>query len=175
MAEDRAQHAHLREPEQARFQNARVLDHPTAAPQHAHQQFGGAEEAGVGERQVDDDGTAYNYYSSLDNDHTMSIDELSANFTAVVPGRSSGLFGPRYMEGGVLFKRGDTYYATSGSCCCFCRGGAGVAARNRTGQGRLPALQGVLHGGTDKRAEDPLRQTAGSVTDGLLPEQLLAP
>ena len=75
---------------------------------------------------VDDDGTAYNYYSSLDNDHTMSIDELSANFTAVVPGRSSGLFGPRYMEGGVLFKRGDTYYATSGSCCCFCRGGAGV-------------------------------------------------
>ena len=75
---------------------------------------------------VDDDGTAYNLYSSLDNDHKQSIDQLAPNYTAIVPGRDSGLFPDRYMEGGVLFKRGDIYYATAGSCCCFCRGGAGV-------------------------------------------------
>jgi hypothetical protein len=33
-----------------------------------------------------------------------------------VPGRDSGLFPDRYVEGGVLFKRGEIYYATAGSC-----------------------------------------------------------
>jgi hypothetical protein len=81
---------------------------------------------------VDDDGTAYVLYSSLDNDHKQSIDQLSDNYTQIVPGRDAGLFPDRYVEGGVLFKRGDIYYATAGSCCCFCRGGAGVVVYQAT-------------------------------------------
>ena len=52
---------------------------------------------------VDDDGTAYTLYSSLDNDHKQSIDQLAPNYTAIVPGRDAGLFPDRYVEGGVGF------------------------------------------------------------------------
>jgi hypothetical protein len=75
---------------------------------------------------VDDDGAAYMLYTSEAQDHKVSIEVLTSNYSAVVPGRNKGLFPDRYVEGAVLFKRGGTYYMSEGSCCCFCRGGAGV-------------------------------------------------
>ena len=73
---------------------------------------------------VDDDGSAYNLYTSEAMDHKHSIELLTPNMTAIA-GTNYGLFPDRYMEGGVLFKRGDTYYTGYGSCCCFCKEGAG--------------------------------------------------
>ena len=74
---------------------------------------------------VDSDGAAYMLYTSEAQDHKLSIEVLASNYSAVVPGKNKGLFPDRYVEGAVLFKRGDTYYMSEGSCCCFCRGGAG--------------------------------------------------
>ena len=73
---------------------------------------------------VDDDGAGYLLYTSEAQDHTHSIEVLSSNLTALA-GTNLGLFGPRYTEGGMLFKHGSTYYAAMGSCCCFCKGGSG--------------------------------------------------
>lgn len=75
---------------------------------------------------VDDDGTAYMAYTSEDEDHKVSIEQLSSNYSSIIPGANKGLFPDRYVEGAILFKRGTTYYVSYGSCCCFCRGGSGV-------------------------------------------------
>lgn len=75
---------------------------------------------------VDDDGTAYLAYTSEAEDHKVSIEQLSSNFSSIVPGENKGLFPDRYIEGAILFKRGTTYYVSYGSCCCFCRGGSGA-------------------------------------------------
>jgi hypothetical protein len=129
---------------------------------------------------VDDDGTAYNLYSSLDNDHKQSIDQLSADYTAIVPGRDSGLFPDRYMEGGVLFKRGEIYYATAGSCCCFCRGGAGVVVYQAPSP-RGPWVRqpldvncnrtdaGDICGAYGDRPSDPVRINAQGIGLSLIP------
>ena len=75
---------------------------------------------------VDDDGAAYNVYTSEAEDHKVSIERLSDNYTAVaVPNANGGLFPDRYVEGAVLFKQLGTYYVGYGSCCCFCRAGSG--------------------------------------------------
>ena len=129
---------------------------------------------------VDDDGQAYSLYSSLDNDHKQSIDQLSPNYTAVVPGRNSGLFPDRYVEGGVLFKRGEIYYATAGSCCCFCRGGAGVVVYQATsirGPWTRQALDvncnrtdaGDVCGAYGDRNNDPIRIKAQGIGLSLVP------
>jgi hypothetical protein len=73
---------------------------------------------------VDDDGTAYVLYTSEAEDHRHAIEVLTPTFTNTT-GVDLGLFPDHYVEGGVLFKRGSTYYVGYGSCCCFCRGGAG--------------------------------------------------
>jgi len=74
---------------------------------------------------IDDDGSGYVLYSSEDQDHRHSIDALTPDYTGIVPGKNGGLFPDHYTEGGVLFKRNNTYYVGYGSCCCFCRGGSG--------------------------------------------------
>ena len=42
---------------------------------------------------------------------------------------SSGMFGNVWVEAPAIFKRGSTYYALFGECCCFCKNGSGVGAR----------------------------------------------
>jgi hypothetical protein len=73
---------------------------------------------------VDDDGTGYMVYTSEAEDHKVSIEKLTPDFTHLA-GVNYGLFPDRYVEGAVLFKRGASYYVGYGSCCCFCRGGSG--------------------------------------------------
>lgn len=75
---------------------------------------------------VDDDGAAYMLYTSETENHRLSIEVLTSNYSSIVPGANKGLFPDGYVEGAILFKRGSTYYMSEGSCCCFCRGGAGV-------------------------------------------------
>ena len=73
---------------------------------------------------VDSDGAGYMVYTSEAEDHKVSIEKLTPDFTHLA-GENYGLFPDRYVEGAVLFKRGSTYYVGYGSCCCFCRGGSG--------------------------------------------------
>jgi len=74
---------------------------------------------------VDDDGTAYVVYSSLAQDHQVSIEKLSPDYLHTTK-ENYGLLPDHYVEGSALFKRNGLYYVLYGSCCCFCRAGAGV-------------------------------------------------
>ncbi len=73
---------------------------------------------------VDDDGTAYVAATSEAEDHRVSIDVLDGAYTGMA-GKNLGLFPDHYVEGSMLFRRGDKVYVAYGSCCCFCRGGSG--------------------------------------------------
>jgi hypothetical protein len=76
---------------------------------------------------VDDDGTAYIIYTTLSHGHAMSIERLSENYTwSLGAAASSGLFGDTFVEAPAMFKRGSVYYATFGSCCCYCGSGSEV-------------------------------------------------
>jgi len=84
---------------------------------------------------VDDDGTAYVIYSSLQADHKVSIEKLTSDYLHTTL-QNYGLFPDRYVEGPILFKRNGIYYASYGSCCCFCRAGSGVVVfRSKNIQG----------------------------------------
>ena len=82
-----------------------------------------------------DDGSAYNVYTSEAQDHRVSIEALTGDYTGTA-GHNLGLFPDHYVEGAVLFKRGAKFYVAYGSCCCFCRGGSGVVVYS------APALAG---------------------------------
>jgi hypothetical protein len=70
---------------------------------------------------IDDDATGYVIYSSL---HWMAVEELTPDYLAST-GRTSGIFGPYFVEAPIMFKRGKVYYAIFGHCCCFCAQGSG--------------------------------------------------
>jgi hypothetical protein len=70
---------------------------------------------------VDDDATAYVIYSSL---HWMAVEELTPDYLAST-GRTSGIFGPYFVEAPIMFKRAGVYYSMFGHCCCFCAQGSG--------------------------------------------------
>ena len=129
---------------------------------------------------VDDDGGAFLLYTSEDQDHKVSIEGLAANYSAVVPGGNKGLFPDRYIEGAVLFKRGDTYYMSEGSCCCFCRGGAGVVvykSKSLDGPWQRQPLDlncdrtdaGDICGAYGDRDHDPIRVQAQGIGLSLIP------
>lgn len=122
---------------------------------------------------VDDDGTAYLikwvycfffplfffdcwryvFYSSLDENHMVSIEKLTPDYLNTTL-ENYGFFPDNYVEGSVLFKRNGTavyyfvilivnrpltctwnsgiYYAGYGSCCCFCRAGSGFTVFSAT-------------------------------------------
>ena len=89
---------------------------------------------------------AYIIYTATLQDHAMSVERLSADWlrtlspaTLPAPGASltrrlsasptntsSGFFGVHDVEAPAIFRRGDTYYALFGQCCCFCSQGSGV-------------------------------------------------
>jgi hypothetical protein len=74
---------------------------------------------------VDDDGVGYNIYSSEAADHHVSIEVLSSNYSTFA-GENIGIFPDRYVEGPILFKYKNWYYASFGSCNCFARAGTGM-------------------------------------------------
>lgn len=77
---------------------------------------------------VDDDGSAYVIYTTLSHGHSISIERLSSDYTTSLGANaSSGLFGQTFVEAPALFKRNGVYYATFGSCCCYCESGSPVS------------------------------------------------
>ena len=84
---------------------------------------------------ADTDGQAYVIYTSLITasgaNHRMSIDRLTPDFLSSTK-VNSGFFGASGVEAPTLFKRGSTYYAIFGSCCCYCKAGSAVVAHTAT-------------------------------------------
>jgi len=78
---------------------------------------------------VDDDGKAYIIYTAhiqgYDTTHQMSIEQLSDDYTYTLGSAySSGFFGASFVEAPTMFKRDNLYYASFGSCCCYCKSGS---------------------------------------------------
>eukprot|EP01121_Diplochlamys_sp_Union-15-3_P003308 TRINITY_DN1315_c0_g1_i2.p1 TRINITY_DN1315_c0_g1~~TRINITY_DN1315_c0_g1_i2.p1 ORF type:complete len:355 (-),score=38.68 TRINITY_DN1315_c0_g1_i2:69-1133(-) len=80
---------------------------------------------------VDDNGTGYLIYTSLSENHVISIEQLTPDFLGSMavnnPSYSSGLF-PNVgcTEAPSLFKRNGVYFAAYGYCCCFCSQGSNL-------------------------------------------------
>lgn len=81
---------------------------------------------------VDDDGQCYILYSA---GHVISIEKLtpdclaSTGETAQVIAANGTVYNefPEYfVEAPTFFKRGSTYYAMYGHCCCYCYQGSGL-------------------------------------------------
>lgn len=83
---------------------------------------------------VDDDGTGYIIYTNIHPaHHAMSIERLTPDFTESLGSRaSSGIFGERYVEAPMMFRRGAFYYAVFGRCCCYCEAGSVVTVYTST-------------------------------------------
>ncbi len=63
---------------------------------------------------VDDDGTAYQFYSS-ENNQTMHVSQLSDDYLRPV-GKYARIFVGRAMEAPAVFKRGGKYYLIASGC-----------------------------------------------------------
>lgn len=73
---------------------------------------------------VDDDETGYLIYTSVDDDHAVSIERLTEDYCSSTL-ESSGILS-RGDEACALFKRGAVYYALFDATCCFCPQGSGI-------------------------------------------------
>jgi hypothetical protein len=82
---------------------------------------------------LDDDGVGYVAFAalstggSLNSGHLVSIERLAPDLLSSSLVNVSGFFPLDYVESPALFKRGSVYYILTGSCCCACRGGSGLA------------------------------------------------
>jgi hypothetical protein len=82
---------------------------------------------------------AYIIYTATLQNHGMSVEKLSADWLSSLAApnasspsptsNSSGLFGDRDVEAPAIFRRGETYYALFGQCCCFCSQGSGITVQ----------------------------------------------
>ena len=71
--------------------------------------------------------TAYIAYDSWETDHTITVEQLTADFTDSMGLKSSsGLISQTNVEAPVLFQHGDYYYLLFGHICCFCKEGGGA-------------------------------------------------
>ena len=56
----------------------------------------------------------------------VSIERLRPDMLGTTHEGVMDFFPDDYVESPSLFKRGDTYFATYGSCCCGCSEGGGI-------------------------------------------------
>ncbi len=73
---------------------------------------------------VDDDATAYLIYTSIAEDHAVSVEKLTDDYLRST--KENGGVLAKDCEAPALIKRGGTYYALFDYCCCACPQGSGV-------------------------------------------------
>jgi hypothetical protein len=73
---------------------------------------------------VDDDGAGYMIYTSIEEEHGVSIERLERDFCTSTKEGTQIL--SRGDEAPALFRRGTTYYALFDTTCCFCPQGSGA-------------------------------------------------
>jgi hypothetical protein len=73
---------------------------------------------------VDDDGTGYLIYTSIQRQHGISIERLADDYLGSTQ-QTSGILA-HGCEACAMFRRNDLYYAVFDNCCCFCREGTGA-------------------------------------------------
>ncbi len=73
---------------------------------------------------VDDDAAAYLVYTSIADDHGISVERLSDDYLSSTK-ENSGILDTG-CEAAVMIKRQNTYYVLFDVCCCFCPQGSGA-------------------------------------------------
>ena len=72
---------------------------------------------------VDDDGTAYISYNTIEG-HRVSVEKLSDDYLGST--LENGGHIAQYCEAGSMFRRDGRYYLLTDYTCCFCNQGAGA-------------------------------------------------
>ena len=72
---------------------------------------------------VDDDGTGYLSYNTIQN-HQLVVERLDKNFTQSTLETSDII--AEHVEAGSMFKKDGTYYLLTDYTCCFCNYGSGA-------------------------------------------------
>lgn len=72
---------------------------------------------------VDEDGEAYIIYTSLAENHQISVEHLNPDFLSSTLNNTGVFSSGACLEAPTMFKRKGLYYALYGSCCCFCTSG----------------------------------------------------
>ncbi|XLS29602.1 family 43 glycosylhydrolase [Flavobacteriaceae bacterium M23B6Z8] len=72
---------------------------------------------------VDDDGTGYISYNTIQN-HQVSIEKLSSDYLSST--LENGGVISEHMEAGSMFKKDGKYYLLTDYTCCFCNYGSGA-------------------------------------------------
>lgn len=72
---------------------------------------------------VDDDGTGYISYNTIQN-HKVSVEKLSDDYLSSTM-ENGGLIS-EHMEAGTMFKKDGNYYLLTDYTCCFCNYGSGA-------------------------------------------------
>ena len=77
---------------------------------------------------VDENGVdAYAVYNGWNNDHTLIVEKLTADFTdSLGADYTSGPVSPAKHEAPAMLQRNGYYYLMFGHTCCFCKEGAGA-------------------------------------------------
>jgi beta-xylosidase len=73
---------------------------------------------------VDDDGTGYFIYTSINEGYTVRVERLTPDYLGATGQTSSVLV--TGAEAPVLFRRKNLYYTLCGPCCAFCPEGSEV-------------------------------------------------
>lgn len=72
---------------------------------------------------VDDDGEAYFIYTSITENHGISIERLAPDYLSSTQVSTGILSDGACYEAPTMFKRDGLYYALYATCCCFCTEG----------------------------------------------------
>jgi len=81
---------------------------------------------------VDDDGQGYIIYTSIKENHGMSVERLTPDYLGSLgKAGNSGVVGTG-VEAPSMFKRGSLYYIAFGSTCCYCESGSEVSIYTAT-------------------------------------------
>lgn len=107
----------------------------------------------------------------------MSIERLAPDYLSSLgasdPSQSSGVFGDTFVEAPALFKRGSIYYATFGSCCCYCGAGSVVSVYTATSPLGPYVKRGELAGPSDVPAFGSQQTDVFSYTDDTGAQQFM--
>jgi hypothetical protein len=123
----------------------------------------------------DDDGSAYIIYTAhiqgYPETHQMSVEKLTDDYLSTLGNAStSGFFGQSFVEAPAIFKRNGVYYATFGSCCCYCLSGSPVSVYTATTPLGPWTQRNVLGGQTVSGGDCPKATTSrgSALLDALL-------
>ena len=106
---------------------------------------------------VDDDGVAYLIYTSIKEDHGISIEKLSNDYLSSTF-TNSGIIA-KGCEACSMFKRNGIYYILFDVCCCFCPAGFGARVYTAKTPLRPYTLRGNINRSEDGSIIIPAQQT----------------